>query len=424
MKTLLVDMKPPERVGDKPCGDALGKHHFDELGIEYPKGEELEGIVKGIDLYSPKEDVRYRVLGDGFQVNRIALTKRFISKAVEEGVEYLSLTYGLEPIIKKHRVVGIKLWSKDRGIWEAEASFIVDATGLARAIVRHLPKEWPVRDDIELKDMNIAYREIRILSKEINEPEIHRIYINKDIAPGGYWWFFPYSMTPNKVNVGLGVQGGMGYPHPKELLYRYVLIRPEFRGSKVIEMGGAAVPTRRPILSLVWNGVGVVGDAAYAVNPIHGGGKGSAMISSYCLANAIINGLNYGELNNSNLWDANICYLKMYGIKQGVLDIFRIFLQRLSNDDLEYGMKSKLIKEEDLNILSLRGDLELSVVEKAMRLLAGLRRPSLLLKLRTVAKFMERVRSHFNNYPHNPKDIFTWARELNAIYDEYIQKIS
>ena len=79
-------MKPPERVGDKPCGDALGKHHFDELNIDYPKGEELEGIVKGIDIYSPMEDIKYRVLGDGFQVNRVALTKRFINKAINNGV--------------------------------------------------------------------------------------------------------------------------------------------------------------------------------------------------------------------------------------------------------------------------------------------------------------------------------------------------
>lgn len=271
--------------------------------------------------------------------------------------------------------------------------------------------------------MNIAYREIRILSKEVDEPEIHKIYVNKAIAPGGYWWFFPYSLTPGKVNVGLGVQGGMNYPHPKELLYRHVLSRPEFRGSKVIEAGGATVPTRRPILSLVWNGIGVVGDAAYAVNPIHGGGKGSAMISSYCLARSLIKGLNYGDLSNEMLWDANICYLKMYGIKQGILDIFRIFLQKLNNEDLEYGMKSRLIREEDLNILSMKGDLELSVVEKAMRLLAGLRRPTLLLKLRIVAKFMEKIKKHYINYPSNPKEIIKWARELSLLYDEYVQKI-
>lgn len=425
VKTLLVDMKPYSRAGDKPCGDALGKHHFDELGIEYPKGRELEGVVKGIDIYSPYEDVRYRVLGEGFEVNRIALTQRFIDKAVELSVEYLDLTYALKPILKNRRVSGVELWSKGKGTWIVESSVVVDATGLARAIVRHLPRDWPINDPIKPEETNIAYREVRILAKDIEDMEILRIYINKSIAPGGYWWFFPYSLVPGKVNVGLGVQGGMNCPNPKTLLYKHVLSRPEFKDSRIVEAGGAAVPTRRPVTSLVWDGIGVIGDAAYTANPIHGGGKGSAMISSYCLSKALIDALSKTSTPSAqDLWSANICYLNMYGVKQAMLDIFRIFLQRLSNDELEYGMKKKLIKEEDLNILSLKGDLELSVVEKAMRLLSGLRKPSLLFKLRSVAKYMNIVKNHYKKYPEEPSGIWRWFDELRLIYEEFMLKIS
>ena len=423
IKVLLVDIKPFSRAGDKACGDAIGKHHLDELGIEPPKGEELEGIVKSIDVYSPYEDVKYRVLGDGFEINRIAFTQRFIKEAINYGATYLDNTQALEPIIKSGKVSGIKLWRRDRGTWEVHAEVVIDATGAARCLARKLPKDWPVSEELDLRDAVIAYREVRLLRDEVDEAEVLRIFLSKKIAPGGYWWFFPYSLNPKKVNVGLGIQGGMGYPHPKDLLYKYVFTRPEFKGSEVIEAGGAIAPTRRPLPSLVWHGVAVIGDAAYTVNPIHGGGKGSAMLSAYCVAEAINDALSEGDVSAKGLWSANICFMGRYGSKQVILDIFRQFLQRLSNDDLEYGMKKKLINEEDLNILSLKGDLELSVVEKAMRLLAGIGRPSLLLKLKNVARYMNKARQHCKNYPEDPSGINKWLSELLSIYREFKEKV-
>ncbi len=422
-KVLLADVKPFERAGDKPCGDAMGKHHFDEMGIDYPKGEELDGYVKGIDVYSPSEKIRYRILGEGFEINRIEFTKRFIRKAIENGAEYLQETQVKDPIIKDGKVVGAVLWSRGKGTWEASSSLLIDATGISRAVVRKLPEEWPIRDDLIPQDYIIAYREIRKLKEQIDEPEILRIYVTKEIAPGGYWWFFPYSLKENVVNVGLGVQAGMGYPFPKDLLYGKVFRRKEFEGSEVIESGGATVPTRRPVNTLVWDGIAVVGDAAYAVNPIHGGGKGSAMLSSWCIANALEGGIRGEVATAAELWAANKCFINKYGAKQAALDIFRIFLQRLSDDDLEYGMAKKLIKEDDLNTVSLKGDLELSIVDKAMRLLSGLGRPSLLFKLKTVADYMNKIKSLYMNYPESPDGLKTWLSNVNKLYTEYQAKI-
>ncbi len=423
VNAVLIDAKPYERVGDKPCGDAMGRHHFDELDIRYPEGEEVEGVVKGIDVYSPSEEVRFRVLGEGFEINRVEFTRRFINEFQKRGGTYLPETHVVGVIIKEGRVAGVKTWSRERGSEEFLADLVVDATGNSRAVIRRLPKRWPIVDEARPDEFNIAYREIRELTKEVEEPEYLRIYLNLEVAPGGYWWFFPYSLKGNVVNVGLGVQGGRGYPHPKDLLYGKVLKRPEFEGSKVIETGGAAVPTRRPNATLVWEGVAVVGDAAYTVNPIHGGGKGSAMISSYCVAKAYSEALDSGAVDLKGMWPSNRCYVEMYGAKQAALDIFRQFLQVLSNEDLEFSMKSKLITEEDLNEVSLKGELELSIVEKAMRLIAGLRRPSLLSKLRSVAKYMQLIRNHYLNYPQEPSGLSKWLSELERIYSEFKVKV-
>ncbi|MGC8974624.1 MAG: digeranylgeranylglycerophospholipid reductase [Thermoprotei archaeon] len=422
-KTLVLDVKPFERLGDKPCADAIGKHHFDELGLEPPSDESLEGYVKGIDVYSPSEKIKYRVLGEGYEVHRVRYTKYLLSEAIKRGVEFWEGTQGVEPLVKDNFVVGVSVWSRNRGRQEVSSKVLVDASGMARAIVRKLDDRWPVREDIDQKDLNIAYREIRRLKNEVEEPEILRIYVSKRVAPGGYWWVFPYSKERNVVNVGLGVQGGMNYPNPKDLLSQYIISREEYKSSEIIEAGGAAVPTRRPVKTLVWNGIAVTGDAAYTVNPVHGGGKGSAMLASWCISKSVRNALEVGDTSAKNLWEANICFNKRYGAKQAALDIFRLFLQKLSDEDLEYGMSKKIIKEEDLNEVSLRGDLELSVVEKAMRLLAGLSRPSLLFKLRRVAQYMNNVKKLYMNYPEKPEGLTGWYEEVEKLYSKFKEEI-
>ncbi len=421
-KVLLLDLKPFDRVGDKACGDAIGKHHIDELKIPAPEGKELDGLVRGVDVYSPYEDARYRVLGDGYEINRITYTQKFINEAVRRGVEFRERVKALKPIIKDGYVYGVIIRDSE-GIKEIRSKIVIDATGVARALARQCPSEWPVSEGLDPKDANIAYREVRKLKKPVDEPEILRIYVSNKIAPGGYWWFFPYSLKEGYVNVGLGVQGGVGNPHPKIQLYRYVLSREIFKDSELIEGGGAPVPTRRPLPSIVWNGFAVIGDAAYCVNPIHGGGKGSAMLSAFCVAEAVVKALSNGDYSVKGLWVANKCYMERYGAKQAALDIFRMFLQQLSDEDLEYGMRRKIIKEEDLNVVSLKGDLELSVVEKAMRLLAGLRRPSLLLKLRAVAKYMDIMKKHYLNYPDNPDKLPEWKAEADEIIGEFKAKV-
>ncbi len=418
VKTLIIDVKGWDRVGDRPCGDAIGKHHFDELGLPYPKGHELEGYVKGIAIYSPSESSSILVNGEGFEVHRIKYVQRLLNEALGRGCEFLGNTHVRGPIVKDGYVVGVKLWSNG-GAKEVYSKVVIDSSGNARSVVRYLPRSWPVNESLELRDANVAYREVRVLNHEIEEPEVLRIYVNNEISPGGYWWFFPYSLMRGYVNVGLGIRADLRGLHPKDLLYKYVLSRPEFKGSRIVEAGGALVPTRRPISSLVWNGIAVIGDAAYVVNPVHGGGKGSSMISAKCVAEAVVNALDNNDVSANGLWSANICYMRRYGCKQGALDIFRYFLQKLSNDDLEFSISKRLVSGDELNEISLRGRFEVGLVDKVVRLASLLTRPSLLIKLRNVVRYMDLIKDHYMNYPSRPEGLNEWVRKLGELINSY-----
>jgi threonyl-tRNA synthetase len=41
LEVCLIDRKKRDDIGEKVCGDAVGKHHFDALHLAPPKGEEL-----------------------------------------------------------------------------------------------------------------------------------------------------------------------------------------------------------------------------------------------------------------------------------------------------------------------------------------------------------------------------------------------
>ncbi|MEW9491671.1 MAG: digeranylgeranylglycerophospholipid reductase [Candidatus Aramenus sulfurataquae] len=421
LKVLLIDSKPWNRIGDKPCGDAVSKEHFDNLGMPYPEGEQLEQKIQGIKIYSPDNETVWKVDGEGFEINSPAYTQRLLREAQDRGVEVMDQTTAMKPIFEDGFVRGAVIFDRRKEQQtEVRAKVVIEATGYSMSFRSKLPQELPVTELLDDRDSDIAYREVGITKGDIEDPGYLRIFINQKASPGGYWWYFPKGK--NKVNVGLGIQGGMGYPSIYTYYQKYLKdYAPDLE--RIVVKGGALVPTRRPISTLVWNGIIVVGDSAFTANPVHGGGKGSAMISGFCAAKAVLNAFEVGDFSAESLWETNVCYNERYGAKQASLELFRRFLQRLSDDEINYGMKKRVIREEDLLETSLKGDLQLSVVDKAMRVISALGKPSLLFKLKTVAEYMKEMKSLYKEYPRSPKELPIWKARVENTLSQFEQSV-
>ena len=229
----LIDQKPADKIGDKVCGEAIGKHHFDNLGISPPKGEELASVVKGIDIFSPNSKTVFRVEGGGlhgFMINRLEIGQRFLREAMDNGVELLDNTHVLKPIVKNDSVQGVYAKSKARDeVIECYGSIVIDASGNAAIVRKQAPVEWGLERKILGEDVVVCYQEIREVSS-IEEPAFLQIYLDQNISPGGYYWIFPKG--EGIVNVGLGIQMKSGFLNPREQLYKYVLSKPLFNSSK------------------------------------------------------------------------------------------------------------------------------------------------------------------------------------------------
>jgi hypothetical protein len=110
----------------------------------------------------------------------------------------------------------------------------------------------------------------------------------------------------------------------------------------------------------------------------------------------------------------------MYGAKAASLDVFRIFLQALTNEEIEFGMAKKLVTEEDVTDLGY-GTADLSIKDKALRMLRGFSKPGVLKHLAETAKYMESVKQEYNRYP-DYENFPVWVATVERMFREYSNK--
>jgi geranylgeranyl reductase family protein len=416
----IIERKKKWDIGDKICGDAIGKHHFDNLDLEYPSNEIVKNNIIGGKIYSPDLESVFTIEGaglPGFIVDRRLFGQELLRSAVEEGSNLKTQVQVLKPLIKKEGVEGVLARNlKNSEVLRFQSKIVVDASGTSAVIRKNLPDEFGLNTEINREDFVVCYREIRELKKQAIESDFIELYINQDAAPGGYYWIFPAG--DKRVNVGLGVGMQNNFPNPRRKFYNFVLSQSIFSDSIILNGGGGQVPTRQPLSCMTEDNVLVVGDAAYQVNPIHGGGLGSSMLGGTLAGNTIIEALEKSDTSQEGLWGYNINYMDLYGKKQAGLDVFRIFLQSLDNEDLNYGMKYSLITEADLLKTSLDGEVNLNITEKTRRLFRGRKKIALLRRLQHTSNLMKSIKKLYANYPTSSLGFNSWKTELDKIMEK------
>jgi flavin-dependent dehydrogenase len=278
-----------------------------------------------------------------------------------------------------------------------------------------------IDNEVKNEDVEACYREIRQLKQEAENTSYCEIYLNQQVTPGGYTWIFPKSGA--RVNAGLGICMRDRFPNPRNQFYKHVLSKPAFQGSLLLNAGAWYDPTRRPLDNMVGNGVVIVGDAACLVNPIHGGGIGPSMLSGHIAGKIITEALEIGDASRKSMWSYNWRYNEIYGAKQAALDIFRLLLLSSRDEDLNYGMNYRLLKEEDVLKAGLGDDFRLNITETARRVFKGLKKLRFLNKLRNTVNLMKQVRAHYRIYPETPEDFEKWRKQTVALFEQAASKI-
>lgn len=415
----LIDRKSEKGIGRKVCGDAVPAYYFDkfrEIGLMPPKSDEVERRIEGLKLHSPDKSLVYTVTGPhmaGYTLNRHLFGQRVLHLALDAGARLIDKTTVLRPIIRENFFAGVEVRRPGRGKWVLNGEIIVDASGASGVLRKMNPLNHGMEKEISKRDLFVSYREIRRLRAEVEEPQFVKIFWNREVAPGSYYWIFPEFST--KTNVGVGVQLSCRGANPKKQLYTHVLKGESFRGSEIVHVGAGVVPTRRPNDTLVDNGLMLVGDAGFQVNPLHGGGIGPSMLGGYIAGKVASDAIEKGRHDQKSLWVYNREFMKAYGHKQAVLDVFRSFINSLTNEDVNYVMKQGLISEEDVIRANAGERVTLAMPEKMRRVFKGLGKMRLLKKLYATTKNMNEARRLYIEYT-SLKEHPSWKKRSRMFF--------
>ena len=427
LEVCLIDRKEREEIGEKVCGDACGKHHFDDLGLAYPRGEELRSRVEGVKIYSPDLETVFSVRSErvyGFILNRRVFGQRLLNDAVDAGATLFESTIATVPIVKDGFVTGIEAKDmKSDHMMQLQSKVVVDASGFTAILRKSLSPEIGIDLNVSNEDVEACYREIRTLKGRDFDSKFCEIFLDQTLTPNGYHWIFPEG--ENTVNAGIGIAMVKGFPNPKNQYYQKILPKPLFKDSMLIKGGSWYVPTRRPLDCMTGNGIVVVGDSACQVNPIHGGGIGPSMMGGNLAGRTIAEAIEKDNVSREGLWRYNVDYMKVYGAKQAGLDIFRLFLLKsVTNEDINHGMRYNLITEDDLFKVSLDENLHLNITEKTRRAFRGFGKLSLLMRLRDAASLLRKLKAMYVNYPSSPNGFEEWRTKTHEIIKEADRRLT
>jgi len=422
LKVCLIDRKEKNKIGDKICGDAVGTDIFDFLSINHPKGEELSCRIKGAKLYSP--DLKKCIdLTDskqaGYIVNRIEFGQRLLNEALDAGVEqFMDKTMVLDLLYNKNFVTGVKVKLKNGDKLDLKSKIVIDASGFYSPIRKNL-KSALIEKEILKEDSILCYREIVKFSPQdlnVKDPEYISISLNNEKAPGGYIWYFP--KNESSVNIGLGTF--MDYKGKVKNLYQQNVFKEYIKTSKyeIISSGGGVVPVRRPIWSCADDGIMLIGDAACQVNPLHGGGIDPSMRGGFFAANTALAAIEKEDYSINALWGYNYSVMTSFGAEFASLDLLRMTLQVLSNEDLNFALQQDLLNGEEILEISSTGRIDLSLLNMVTKAFKGLSKPHLLLDLNFLRIRMNEISKLYKNFPSEVLKFEEWKSRVTQVYDK------
>ena len=422
LNVCLIDSKNKKEIGNKICGDAVGAEIFDFLKIKHPKDDELSCKIKGAKLYSPNLKKCIDLTDPkqaGYIVNRIEFGQRLLNEALDAGVElFIDKTMALDLLYSQNTVSGVKVKLKNGEKVDLRSKILIDASGFYSPLRKNV-KSTLIEKEILKEDSILCYREIIKFSPQdlnITNPDYISIILDRDKAPGGYIWYFPKNQS--SLNIGIGTF--MNLKGKVKDLYHQNVFNEFIKTSKyeIISSGGGVVPVRRPLWSCTDNGIMLIGDAACQVNPLHGGGIDPSMRGGLYAANTAINAVEKGDYSVKSLWNYNHKVMTSFGAEFASLDLLRMTLQILPNEDLNFALQQDLLSGEEILEISSTGEFELPLLNLVTKAFKGISKPNLLLDLNYLRIRMNEISKLYKNFPANIANFEEWKKRAIQVYDK------
>ena len=451
LKILVVDRNASPQLGKKTisgwvCGDAVGKNSVDymtsRIGIKW-QNPEIEHPVKGVIAFSPDHETSISFDGEGYILNRKVLPQKQLNDALNAGIE-IKYNLALRNLLTENgNVIGVEGEDLEtKSPFKKTSKIVVDCTGVTSVLRTNLPINSHIQKKINRDDLEATGRYIYNFQNEVEDntffdPDYCLIHLDQNIAPGGYAWVFPKGKS--KVNVGLGVQQKAMEEHNRKQGQRkdlktkiddYVRLNPVIKNPQIADgesddgnsWGTWQVSVRRQNDCLVANGYMLVGDSAWMPKPLDAGGIGPAIIAATIAGKDAVQSIQANDYSEESLWQYNLDFVDAYGYKTAGLEVFRRLLQKLSNDQINFGMKHFLSKLDIENITNGEHP-EFGMVDKLNMFIHGAINKSLAEDLKHTADVNKKLVVHYHNYPKVSNDFPEWQIGLSKLMSDAFVKL-
>ena len=451
LKILVVDRNASPQLGKKTisgwvCGDAVGKNSVDymtsRIGIKW-QNPEIEHPVKGVIAFSPDHETSISFDGEGYILNRKVLPQKQLNDALNAGIE-IKYNLALRNVLTDNgNVIGVEGEDLEtKSPFKKTSKIVVVCTGVTSVLRTNLPINSHIQKKINRDDLEATGRYIYNFENEVEDntffdPDYCLIHLDQNIAPGGYAWVFPKGKS--KVNIGLGVQQKAMEEHNRKQGQRkdlktkiddYVRLNPVIKNPQIADgesddgnnWGTWQVSVRRQNDCLVANGYMLVGDSAWMPKPLDAGGIGPAIIAATIAGKDAVQSIQANDYSEESLWQYNLDFVDAYGYKTAGLEVFRRLLQKLSNDQINFGMKHFLSKLDIENITNGEHP-EFGMVDKLNMFIHGAINKSLAEDLKHTADVNKKLVVHYHNYPKEPNDFPEWQIGLSKLMSDAFVKL-
>lgn len=445
-KVLLLDRNNESEPGKKTnwgwvCGDAVAKSHITyvhkEVGLNLSSSE-LEHEVTGVYALSPDLKNKFMFEGAGYMLNRPALARKLVKSAVAARAEYRPNHEVEGPIIEDGAVAGVFGRDERKKEYRIRSKLVIDCLGMSSTIRRKLPPNEFIEKDIKTEDIESTGRYImnfELVNEDLNyyDPRNAIIHLNQELAPGGYGWVFP--RKGSKVNIGVGIEkksldvrnaklGKKDTLH--SLIDGYVAWNRAIRSTGLDDADGNGkgywqVSVRRQFGSLVYKNYLGAGDSVAMPNPISAGGIGPAMVAGAIAGKVAAGAIGDGDTSMGRLWDYNLKFNEAYGSKAAALEAFRVYLQSLNNDLINYGM-SHFVTKEEAEQLAYGVIPEMKIASAFHKILSGISNVNAFKNLLFTVNKMKRLMDLYSRYPKDMSGFKAWneavAREIQEVKEK------
>lgn len=252
----------------------------------------ISAKIEGVRLYAPSgESLEFTEEGMGYVLERRVFDRELANRAGQAGADVRVSTCATGLVYDQDRLVGVRMTSRGQD-FAVRCRLVIAADGVESRVAR-----WAKLNTLAaLRDLEVCTQ--YLMDNVVSDKGYCEFFLGNDVAPGGYAWVFPKGQ--DTANVGIGVCG-LYTRRRSSTAYLHEFIAHRYPNSTTLAMVVGSVPVGKTLQEIIADGVMVVGDAAHQVNPVSGGGIGTAMIAGEIAGRVGAEAIKTGDVSKKRL---------------------------------------------------------------------------------------------------------------------------